>query len=148
MKRRTLLLMTAAFTAIFISGCVKTTDPTPPVLPTGNFTGTFSRYHLNIATGKIDTITANLTLNLSAATGYVIGGDTSKHAASHGGYVVDGTNVAFSDQTLPPSTVINAPTPTKTHLNGVYQYSYSAGVSLKIQQVGDTLIYLYNMKAQ
>jgi len=148
MKTKTLLFCAVILTAISITGCLKTTAPTPVVIPEGNFTGTFTRYHYSTVSGKIDTLTANITLTMSAASGFAVGGDTSHHAASHGGYIVDGTNIAFSDATLPSSSGNNVPPPTKTHLNGVYQYSYTAGSALQMQSVGDTLIYQYNMKAQ
>lgn len=147
MKTKFLFFCAVILAAISITGCLKTTAPTPVVLPEGNFAGTFTRYHYNTANGKIDTLTANITLIMSSATGFAVGGDTSHHAASHGGYVVDGVNIAFSDATLPSSTT-NAPPPTKTHLNGVYQYSYTAGSALQLQSVGDTLIYQYNMKVK
>jgi len=149
MKTR-ILFLGAAFLAIFLAGCVKSPTQVPAILPTGNFIGTFTRLHFNSSTNKVDTVTATLTLTMSASTGYAVGGDTSKHAGSHGSYVTDatGTYIAFSDVTLPSTNVANAPAPTKTHLNGVYQYAFSQGVGLQLQAVGDTLAYFYNMKAQ
>lgn len=148
MKSRILPLTTGLLTVVLATGCLNKTTPTPSVLPTGNFIGTFTRLHLNTANNKIDTITATLTLTMSQANGYAIGGDTTYHAASHGGYVSDGSNIAFSDQTLPSSSATNAPAPTKTHLNGVYQYVFTQGSSIQMQQIGDTLAFYYNMKAQ
>ena len=148
MKKRLLPLLSAAIIlTVLIAGCIKPSNPGPPVLPVGNFTGVFTRLHYNGITTKVDTIRANITLTMNASTGYAVGGDTSQHAASHGGYIVDGTNIAFSDATLPSITVANPPTPTKTHLNGVYQYTYVAGSSLNLQQITDTLAYFYNMTA-
>lgn len=142
------LLMIAIVLTVCISGCLKPANTPAPVIPTGNFVGTFTRLHLNINNNKVDTITAQLTLTMSASTGYVIGGDTTHHAASHGSYAVDGVNIAFSDLTLPSTINGTIATPVKTHLNGVYQYVYVAGSSLQIQAVGDTLAYYYNMKAK
>lgn len=79
---------------------------------------------------------------MATATGFAVGGDTTYHAASHGGYVVDGQNIAFSDITLPstPTTVV----PAKTHLNGVYQYVYT-GNTMQIAASSDTLAYYYSL---
>lgn len=149
MKTKLLPLLIAAIVlTVFISSCLKPASNPAPVIPTGNFAGTFTRLHLNLTKNKVDTITAQLTLTMSSTTGYAVGGDTSHHAASHGSYAVDGVNIAFSDLTLPSTANGTIPTPTKTHLNGVYQYSYVAGSSLQIQAVGDTLAYYYNMKPQ
>jgi hypothetical protein len=128
---------------IILVGCVKNNVP-PVVLPTGTFTGTFTRIHLNPVNNKLDTIKANLTLTLSAATGFAVTGDTTRHAGSHGSYAVDGQNIAFSDATLPAnSTTI----PAKIHLNGLYGYNYSSP-SLQIGFSSDTLAVLYNLTAQ
>jgi hypothetical protein len=124
------------------AGCIKNSnDPSNIIIPVGNFAGQFTRIHLSRATGKLDTIKANITLNLAVATGYAVGGDTTHHAASHGGYVVDGQNIAFSDLTLPANSTSTAPL-AKTHLNGVYQYTYT-GTSMQISASNDTLGYLY-----
>lgn len=126
------------------AGCIKSTnDPSNIIIPVGNFLGQFTRIHLNPATGKLDTIKGNITLNMAVATGYVVGGDTTHHAASYGGYVVDGQNIAFSDHTLPSTTTTTTP-PVKIHLNGVYQYSYT-GTSMQISASNDTLGYLYTL---
>jgi len=142
MKRRSSYLLPLLLIIILAVGCAKSADTTSNiVLPVGTFTGQFTRIHLNLRTNKIDTIHANLTLTMAAATGYAISGDTTYHAASHGSYVVDGINIAFSDQTLPTSTTSTTP-PTKTHLNGVYSYVYSTS-SMQITFSSDTLVYTY-----
>jgi len=84
---------------------------------------------------------------MSATTGYAVSGDTTRHAGSHGTYAVDGVNIGFSDQTLPPSTAALTAPPAKVHLNGVYQYSY-ATTTLQIAFSSDTLAMFYNLTAQ
>jgi len=129
------------------AGCVKTSnDPSTIDIPVGNFTGQFTRIHLNPNTNKLDTIKANITLNMGTATGYVVGGDTTNHAASYGSYVVDGQNIAFSDHTLPSTTTITTP-PVKIHLNGIYQYQYAPPV-LQIGVQNDTISFFYNLIAK
>jgi len=131
-----------------ITGCLKnTSDPSNVVIPVGTFAGTFTRVHLHMATGKLDTIKANLTLTMSTTSGYAISGDTTLHAASHGGYAVDGVNIAFSDQTLATSPTTTTPIPTKVHLNGVYSYGYN-GSALQIAFSSDTLAFFYNFTAK
>jgi len=131
-----------------ITGCLKSnSDPSNVVIPTGTFAGQFTRVHLHPATGKLDTIKANLTLTMSTTAGYAISGDTTLHAASHGGYAVDGLNIAFSDQTLPASPNNTTPVPTKVHLNGVYSYAYN-GSALQIAFSSDTLAFFYNFTAK
>jgi hypothetical protein len=142
--KKILLSLVPVLLLLLITGCVKNTPPSPVILPAGTFSGTFTRLHLNLTTNKVDTIKANLTLTMSATTGFVVSGDTTHHAASHGGYVVDGVNIAFSDQTLP--TTPTATPPVKTHLNGLYQYIYS-GSTFQITAASDTLAYLYDLKA-
>ncbi len=147
MKRRLSYLLPLLLLIVLAVGCAKSPDSTDTiVLPVGTFTGQFTRIHLNPYTRKLDTIYANLTLTMAAATGYAITGDTTKHAGSHGSYVVDGVNIAFSDQTLPTSTTSTAP-PTKIHLNGVYSYVYTT-TSMQITFSNDTLIYTYILAAK
>jgi len=155
MKRKIYYLLLAPLSLLAITGCLKTnTTPNNVILPVGTFAGTFTRIHYSLQTGKLDTIKANIILTMAAATGYAVSGDTTHHAASHGGYSVDGQNIAFYDQTLPQvGTVVNPPIPVKTHLNGVYQYSYStpagsAGSSLQIIFTGDTVAYSYILAGQ
>ena len=136
-----LLLITLLIVA---AGCKKTTTD-PVVLPEGKFTGTFVRLHLNPITNKLDTATANLIFNISAATGYAITGDTSVfHAGSHGSMVVDGTFAQFSDQTLTPNTPLY---PGKVHLAGIYNYSYN-GKNFNFAINNDTLGFYYNLQRQ
>ena|ERR1700744_2973257 len=155
MKRKIYYLFLLPLSLLAMTGCLKTnTTPNNVILPVGTFAGTFTRIHLSLQTGKLDTIKANIILTMAAATGYAVSGDTTHHAASHGGYSVDGQYIAFSDQTLPPpGSVANAPIPVKTHLNGLYQYTYStptggAGASLQIVFTGDTVAYSYVLAGQ
>jgi hypothetical protein len=125
-----------------MAACTKKTEVVNNqlTLPVGNFTGTFTRLHLTHATGKIDTLNANILLNLSASGSYAVTGDTTIHAGSFGtygfGYADD---LVFTDKTLPPTG-----TPAKPHLSGDYQYSYNSGLLEMIKNVGDSLSYQYN----
>ncbi len=149
MTRKLYYLLPLLLIVVIAAGCAKSTDDTNTttvILPVGNFSGQFTRIHLNSATKKLDTIHANLTIAMAAATGYAVSGDTTYHAASYGGYVVDGVNIAFADQTLlqkGASTI----TPTKTHLNGTYSYTYNAP-NLQIYFSSDTVIYSYVLVAK
>ncbi len=139
------LLYFLPLVALFIFGCgpKKTTLPVPA--PEGTFSGQFMFLHLHSKTGVIDTLRANLVLQMEAATGYKVTGDTSTvHAGSYGGYVVNipTRNISFVDATFPPTG-----TPAKIHLSGVYDYTYD-GSNLQLVVYGpqDTLLYYYNMK--
>jgi hypothetical protein len=129
---------------LLVSSCIKDNSNNNIVIPTGVFAGQFSRVHLNLKTNKLDTLKANITLTLSAVTGYIISGDTTNHAASHGPYSADGQNMYFTDKTLPLYPVSTAPPPVKTHLNGIYLYSYNSS-ALQLSLVTDTLAFYYNM---
>ncbi|MEO8885856.1 MAG: hypothetical protein ABI367_07310 [Mucilaginibacter sp.] len=140
-KNLYLLLLTALVSA---AGCKKVTTAPPP-LPVGKFTGVFTRIHYSNTTHKLDTATANLTLNLSASTGYSVTGDTTTvHAGSHGSYVVDGYNIQFIDQTLKPNTPLY---PGKTHLAGIFNYVYT-DTRLQFGASNDTLYVSYNLQPQ
>ncbi len=143
MKKTLLYLLPLA--ALFIYGCGpnKTTAPVPA--PEGTFSGKFMFLHLHQKTGVIDTLKANLVLQMEAATGYKVTGDTSSvHAGSHGGYVVNipTSSISFIDATYPPTG-----TPAKIHLSGVYDYTYDGStLQLVVYGAQDTLLYYYNMK--
>jgi len=143
MKRIIPYLLPLCFVLVLTAGCVKQQDNPPVVLPAGNFSGTYLQIHLNPTTGKKDTTQGNLNIAMSSTTGYAVTGDTSKHAASHGSYAVDGVNIQFIDQTLP--SIITKP-PAKIHLAGIYQYGYNSP-NLQIVFQNDTLAILYNMTA-
>jgi len=146
MKLRILYLF--PFLPVFLlvmSGCGgsgTSSNPTPNV-PNGTFSGTFTLYYLHDKTGVIDTSTATLNLSMQK-TGFAVTGDTSKvHAGSYGGYIVNSTYTAidFVDKTYPTSG-----TPTKVHLNGVYQYTFNGTtLQMEAQSAYDTLHYSYNL---
>ena len=141
--KKNLLGLFVLLLVIAVAGCKKT-EQQPVVLPEGNFTGKFQRIHLNPSNNKLDTLYANLIVNLSASTGYVVLGDTiNVHAGSKGTYIADPNFIQFIDNTLLPSGII--PRTGKTHLAGVYQYLYD-GNSLKIGANNDTLSYYYELK--
>jgi hypothetical protein len=142
MKRNLVYLLPLLITCF--AGCSK--DPktvnyqiTPPV---GNFSGTFQRWHLSHATGKTDTVTANLYLHLDAAGTFTVTGDTATvHAGSFGTYGLGvGDDLVFKDKTLPPTG-----TPAKVHLSGSYVNSYSSGNLVLQKTIGDSLFYQYNL---
>jgi hypothetical protein len=127
-------------------GCApKMKDAIQGIAPEGTFTGQFKLYHLNEKTGVVDTPVKanNLVLNMEAATGFKVTGDTTLHAGSYGGFVVsESTNqVQFNDKTFPTTG-----TPAKVHLAGIYQYQFD-GTSLVMITYGalDTLEYYYKM---
>jgi hypothetical protein len=131
-----------------LSSCLsnKNSNPTPVSLPSGTFTGTFTQlhYHLKATTTTVDTLRANIQLDMQLATGYKVTGDTSTvHAGSYGSYVIGSTNsIQFVDKTYPATG-----TPTKTHLAGVYQYYYDGSVfQLLGSNTADSLVYQYNLK--
>ena len=145
MKLRILYLL-PFFSVCFLmmNGCsgTKTSAPTPNI-PSGTFSGPFYLYHLHEKTGLIDTMTANVNLTINK-TGFAVTGDTATlHAGSYGGYIVNSTFTAidFVDKTYPTTG-----TPTKVHLNGVYEYTFN-GTSLQMEATSpfDTLQYYYNL---
>jgi hypothetical protein len=142
MKHKLLYLLLVAALA---SGCSNKSAPVPnnADLPTGTFSGVFTRKHIN-SKGVIDSAKANIQLQMEIATGFKVTGDTSTlHAGSYGGYNLTTTanTIAFFDRTYPPTG-----TPTKVHLSGIYQYLYS-GTNLQILGYGplDTLSFYYNL---
>ncbi len=131
----------------FLAGCAgkSIVAPTTNNAPFGTFGGQFSYYHVNSQTHKKDSLKANIVLTLNKSTGFSITGDTTTvHAGSHGGYIINSsfTNILFLDETYPKSG-----TPTKTHLNGVYNYTFD-GTNLQIAAYGalDTLSLVYVLK--
>jgi hypothetical protein len=120
-----------------LAGCSK--DPvvaTPQLsVPVGSFTGRFVRYHLTVATSKVDTVYANLLLSIDASGNYAVSGDTAKYHAGSLGTVALGANddLVFTDKTLPPTG-----TPAKTHLSGTYNFTYNSGI-FEMSRLGDTI---------
>ena len=146
MKFKLIYLFPVFVLFALVGGCIGHNNPAPisGTVPTGTFTGQFARLHLNSKTGKVDTTTANLVLNMETATGFKLTGDTSNvHAGSYGSYIINSTYTAieFIDKTY-PSTGISA----KTHLSGIYQYAYDSK-NLEIEAYGalDTLAFFYTM---
>ncbi len=132
---------------VLISGCAgkSTIAPTTNNAPIGTFTGQFTYLHVSSQTHKKDSLKANIVLNLNQSTGFSVTGDTTiVHAGSHGGYVINNTftNIYFLDETYPKTG-----TPSKTHLNGVYNYIYD-GTNLQLAAYGalDTLSLIYILK--
>ncbi len=126
---------------LIIAGCAKEEDA-PLDIPTGKFSGSFRRLHLDKKTNKIDTLTANLVITFSTTTGYAVLSDTTTvHAGSKGSYVADPLYIQFGDSTIPVGPV---PTTGKTHLAGVYEYYYKESV-LKLSKSNDTLDYYYDL---
>ena len=129
---------------MLLSSCISNKNNAPaPNVPEGTFAGRFSLYHLHSKTGVVDTLTANLILNMETATGYKVTGDTSTlHAGSYGSYLLNSTytGIEFIDKTYPATG-----TPAKNHLNGIYEYVYN-GTTLQFEATdpADTLIYFYN----
>ena len=82
---------------------------------------------------------------MDQTTGFAVTGDTTTlHAGSHGGFIVNNsfTSIDFIDLTYPKTGM-----PTKTHLNGVYNYAYD-GTNLLMTAYGalDTLSLIYTLK--
>ena len=126
---------------VIVAGCTKF-EETPVIIPEGKFSGKFTRLHLNKVNNKIDTLSANLVVTFSAATGYAVLSDTSiVHAGSKGSFIVDRSFIQFSDSTIPPGPV---PTTGKIHLAGIYEYYYRGSI-LKFGRSNDTLSYSYDL---
>ncbi|PAW94908.1 hypothetical protein CKK33_15955 [Mucilaginibacter sp. MD40] len=135
--------------AIFIAGCLKTSDAPPFTYPTGNFSGEFRRITKTSKQTKPDTLKANIKLLLDVKTGYAVTGDTvTLHAGSKGDYAINQSNIIFADRTIPTTTTTtpsNVP-PQKVRLNGQYIYLYSGDVFQMLKVVGDTVRYEYDLK--
>ena len=126
---------------VIVAGCAKQ-EETPVIIPQGKFSGSFTRLHLNRTTNKIDTLKANMVINFSTTTGYAVLSDTSVvHAGSKGSYTLDRLYIQFGDNTIPVGPV---PTTGKSHLAGIYEYTYT-GTSFKFAKSNDTLGYYYDL---
>ena|ERR1700748_489177 len=126
--------------ALFAAACSNKTAPVP--IPSGTFSGVFTRLHVHA--GVTDTVRANITLTMQLATGYAVTGDTTTvHAGSHGSYVINPNNILqFTDNTLPPVVIT---VPVKVHLAGTYQYEYD-GTNFAIFNIQDTVAFEYALK--
>jgi hypothetical protein len=137
------IFFTLAIATALLSSCSTNNNvlPTAPA-PYGTFTGQFKLYHINPATNTARIDSAYIDLSLETATGFKVTGDTLKlHAGSYGNYLgnAGSMQIEFADKTAPTSG-----TPTKVHLNGIYQYSYNGNI-LQLLAYGpqDTLQYYY-----
>jgi len=126
---------------ICVAGCSKKTpvENIPLVTPTGTFGGFFRLVHTTVATGKNDTVKANLTLVLDAQGNFTVTGDTSSvHAGSFGKFSLGySDDLSFTDKTN------LAAIPKKSHLNGDYKYKLEGAVLGLDKNVGDSLSYQY-----
>jgi hypothetical protein len=144
MKHKLLYLIAAA--ALLMVGCFKSpssiANPTTNVV-SGTFTGQFRLLHRSNDKVPFDTTKCNITLTLNSSTGaYTVTGDTTTvHAGSYGNYGVSAPYIQFVDATYPKSG-----TPTKTHLNGIYQYYYDGTVFQMLAYSIDTLSLQYDLK--
>jgi hypothetical protein len=140
-----LLLYVSLLAVILMYGCVHpVNNPTPANLPAGMYSGHFEVIHQ--PGGTIDSASATINLDLEAATGFKVTGDTSAlHEGSYGGFEVFPQNytIYFQDH----DTYVPTGKPAKVHLNGLYSYSYDGNL-LEIGYVspGDTLILKYILK--
>ncbi|WP_428330604.1 hypothetical protein [Mucilaginibacter sp.] len=132
---------------VFATACTKskTAADLNPTSPSGTYAGQFRLIHIHKDNTK-DTLKANILLTMSLTTGFKVTGDTATvHAGSYGSYIIglSGSNtITFVDKTYPTTG-----TPTKTHLNGQYNYYYD-GTVLQMQAFGplDTLALQYDLK--
>jgi len=129
-----------------ICGCLssKNSTPVPSNPPIGTFAGHFEIIHHR--QGGIDSASANIILDMQAATGFKVTGDTSSvHEGSYGGFEVYEAygQVYFQDHDNYKATGA----PAKVHLNGLYNYSYD-GTTFQIvyQSYLDTLRLKYYLK--
>jgi hypothetical protein len=129
------------FLLLPLAACIKENNTVPTVtLPTGTFSGVFMRIRLEPGTVKYDTVTANLQLALSQASGFAVTGDTSTvHAGSYGGYAANAFYIQFVDKTYNP----NVPS-VKYHLEGIYNYAYNGSNLLIYVNYADTLSLQYH----
>ncbi|TWI95928.1 hypothetical protein JN11_04203 [Mucilaginibacter frigoritolerans] len=145
MKSKLLYSLFTVTILALASGCISNKNtPTPTNYPTGTFTGQFRLIRNNLTTGVHDTSSANIQLVLNATTGYSVTGDTSTlQAGSHGAYAINSNYIDFQDATYPKTG-----TPTKTHLNGIYQYYYDGSSVFQMLTASplDTLVLEYDLK--
>lgn len=149
MKKYFLLLTVAA---MFAASCTsnKATSTVAPDAPSGTFTGSYLRLHINKARTGYDSLKATATIVITASPGYTykVTGDTTYLAQSKGHYAYNTAYMLFTDSTYTTS-VSSAGLTVKPHLVGQYAYAYD-GTILQLLQVypSDTLVYQYNLKKQ
>ena len=141
MKNKLLYLL--PLLAVFVTGCLKRTSDIPPTPAlSGTFTGQFRLLHRSTNKVPFDTTKTNLTITLTSTGNYTVTGDTSVvHAGSNGKYAASAPYINFVDKTYPISG-----TPTKTHLNGIYQFYYDGSVFQMLAYSLDTLALQYDLK--
>lgn len=145
MKHKLLYLI--AILALLMVGCFKTTsdiaNETNKTPISGTFSGTFRLLHRSTNQVPFDTTSCSITVTVNpSGNTYTVTGDTSKvHAGSHGTYSLSAPYIDFVDATFPKSGI-----PTKTHLNGIYEYYYDGTVFQMIANSIDTLSLQYDLK--
>lgn len=143
MKKKLLYLLPVL--SLLAVGCFKNQVASPAAsgLPSGTFTGQFRLLHRSTDKVPFDTTSCNLTLTLNANNAtYAVTGDTSTvHAGSNGTYGISSPYINFTDKTYPKTGA-----PTKTHLNGLYQYYYDGTVFQMLAYSSDTLSLQYDLK--
>src|SRR5450755_2704285 len=93
-------------------GCVKS-NYTPPLLPSGTFSGTFGYLHRANDRINFDTLKASVTLTLNTNGTFAVTGDTTTlQAGSFGTYGADVNYINFTDKTYSATGVS-----VKKHLN-------------------------------
>lgn len=136
------LLYLSILSVVVAFGCKKLNYQPPPPYPTGTFSGKFGYLHRHTDNVPYDTLLATITLKLKNTDGtFTVTGDTATvHAGSFGTYGINSSYINFADKTFPATG-----TPAKSHLNGLYLYSYD-GASLKMLFYNsDTLRYEYDL---
>lgn len=142
MKHKLLYLLLLLM--ILGAGCGKTSNTAPSLYaPDGSYSGQFRLLHRHTNKDHFDTLKANITLTLKNSDGtYSVTGDTTTlHAGSFGTYGINNLAVNFTDKTYPSTG-----TPTKVHLNGLYQLYYDGSIFQMLSYSADTLSYQYDLK--
>lgn len=144
MKHQLLYLCSLLFVVILATGCIKSSVNTPPPqVPSGIFTGQFRYLHRHTNTVPYDTLSANITVNLTTPSfTFKVTGDTATvHAGSHGTFGLASPYLVFNDSTYSKTAPV-----TKSHLSGYYLYSYD-GTNLQMLAYSlDTLALQYSLK--
>jgi hypothetical protein len=124
------------------TSCLKKATVVPVAEPSGVFSGQFRLLERKSGASAIDTLEkATISISLNGGTkAYTVTGDTSVHAGSFGTYTISSPYILFTDKTYPTTG-----TPTKTHLNGTYQYYYD-GTTFQMLAGNDTLNLQYDLK--
>lgn len=142
MKHKLLYLI--PIVALLMVGCFKKPAVnTTASTVSGTFTGTFRLLHRSNDKLPFDTTGCNVvvTINPSGNTYTVTGDTTTVHAGSHGTYSLSAPYIDFVDATYPLTGI-----PSKTHLNGVYEYYYDGTTFQMLAYSTDTLSLQYDLK--